>query len=137
MQNEDKKEFYAIVSMMGHQQLAGLVDEYTIGGCSFLRITIPETTRQPSWSRLFKDNAVYSIDPCTEEVAKWKAESLNVAPMTIWDANGMLQKELEKNGKVVVRKSDLPEGFLLPIALPEQTENEYEEGNGPYPHDDL
>ncbi|KAA6438844.1 hypothetical protein FEM33_15605 [Dyadobacter flavalbus] len=108
---EEKKEFWAIVSLLGHNQLAGFLDEYTMGGCSFLRLTVPETSKQPSWSRLFKDNAIYSIDPCTEAVAKWKAESLNIAPMTIWDANTMLEKNLALQGKVIVSKSELPEGF--------------------------
>lgn len=112
-QQDEKKEFWAIVSLMGHQQIAGFLDEYTMGGCSFLRITVPETTRQPAWTRLFKDNSIYSIDPCTEDVAKWKAESLNVAPIIVWDANSMLEKQLEKNGKVVVSKDAFPEGFLL------------------------
>jgi G3E family GTPase len=113
-QQEQKKEFWAIVSLMGHQQLAGHLDEFVMGGCSFLRLTVPETAKQPAWTRLFKDNSIYSIDPCTEPVARYKAETLNIAPMTVWDANSMLEKQLEKANKVVVNKADLPEGFLLP-----------------------
>lgn len=113
-QQEEKKEFWAIVSLMGHQQLAGFLDEYTMGGCNFLSLTVPETPKQPQWTRLFKDNSIYSIDPCTEEVAKWKAEQLEVAPITVWDASKMLKKELESSGKVIISKDQLPEGFLLP-----------------------
>lgn len=124
-QQEERKEFWAIVSLMGHQQLAGFLDEYTMGGCNFLRLTVPETPKQPQWTRLFKDNSIYSIDPCTEAVAKWKAERLNVAPVTVWDANDMLKKELENAGKVIISKDQLPEGFLLPKPAPAKNDDYY------------
>lgn len=123
-QQDEKKEFWAIVSLMGHQQLAGFLDEYTMGGCSFLRLTVPETAKQPQWSRLFKDNSIYAIDPCTEDVARWKAERLNVAPVTVWDAKDMLKKELESTGKVIIARDQLPEGFLLPEAAPAENSND-------------
>jgi len=126
-QQDEKKEFWAIVSLMGHQQLAGHLDEYTMGGCSFLRLTVPETTRQPSWTRLFKDNSIYSIDPCTESVARYKAETLNIAPMTVWDANSMLEKQLSKEGKVVVPINALPEGFKVEPEISDRGQYVYEQ----------
>jgi hypothetical protein len=125
-QQDEKKEFWAIVSLMGHQQLAGHLDEYTMGGCSFLRLTIPETSRQPTWTRLFKDNSIYSIDPCTESVARYKAETLNIAPMTVWDANSMLEKQLSKEGKIVVSINSLPEGFKVEPEVSDRGQYVYE-----------
>jgi len=112
---EEKKEFWCICSLLEHNQLAGFLSEYTMGGSSFLKLTVPETSKQPEWTRLFKDNSVYSIDPCTEEVARYRAEQINVSPMAIWDVNEMFYKELEKKGKVIISKTDLPEGFMLPV----------------------
>lgn len=124
-QQEEKKEFWAIVSLMGHQQLAGFLDEYTMGGCSFLRLTVPETPKQPQWTRLFKDNSIYAIDPCTEAVAKWKAERLDIAPIAVWDATDMLKKELEKSGKVIVSKDQLPDWFLLAEPAPANNNDDF------------
>lgn len=129
--NEEKKDFWCICSMMGHNQLAGFLSEFTMGGCSFLKLTIPETSRQPEWTRLFKDNSVYSIDPCTEEVARYRAEQINVAPMAVWDANDMLQKEITKQGKVILNKTDLPEGFMLPVVTEPTQPEPWEEDENP------
>ena len=118
MQNEEKKEFWAIVSLMGHTQLAGFLSEYTMGGCSFLKLTIPETSKQPEWTRLFKDNSVYSIDPVTEDIARYRAEGLNVSPLSIWEVNSIIAKQLVDNGAVIIKKSDLPEGFVIPSDQP-------------------
>ena len=109
---EEKPGFWAIVSMFGHQVLAGFVDEFTMGGSSFLRIAIPETARQQAWTRLFTDKSVYSMDPCDEANARYRAEQNNVSPMEMWDAKTFVFKELERSGKVIVLKEDLPEGFL-------------------------
>ncbi|MCE7039266.1 hypothetical protein [Dyadobacter sp. CY312] len=132
MQNEEKKEFWALISLMGHVTLAGHLSEYTMGGCSFLKLTVPETSKQPEWTRLFKDNSVYSIDPVTEEVARYKAERLDIAPMSIWEADTMLKKHLEATGKVIIRKSDLPESFALPESGTHNTEFNDDDDEGPF-----
>ena len=99
---------------MGHQQLAGYLSEYTMGGCSFLRLDVPETEHQPAFTKLFKDNAIYSIDPVDEETARYQAGILGRAPIEGWDFSKMLQKQIENRGQVPLNKKDLPEGFLLP-----------------------
>ncbi|GAB3164628.1 hypothetical protein [Telluribacter humicola] len=100
---------WAIVSMMGHQQIAGMLDEYQIGGQSFIRVTVPETSKQPSFTRLLTSNAVYSIDFCDEQTARWKAENLDAAPIASWDANQMIRQNLERTGQVIIKRSLLPE----------------------------
>jgi hypothetical protein len=118
MNLEDKKKaFWAIVGFTEHQQIAGFLDEYCIGGCDFLRITIPETTRQPSWSRLLKDNLIHSIDPCTEEIARRKAELLDIAPTAIGGVNPTPDKMRKKNSGVTVMEDTTPVRLILHSAV--------------------
>lgn len=85
---------WAIVELMGHQQIAGAVSEQQLGG-NFLRIDVPETTQQGAFSRLVNPNtAVYAINPVTEDVARLKAEQLQVKPLEPWDIQTMNNKLL-------------------------------------------
>lgn len=36
-----KFESWCIVELFGHQRIAGLVTEQTIGGCNFVRVDVP------------------------------------------------------------------------------------------------
>ncbi len=70
---------FAVVEIFGHQKLAGRVSEQVIAGQGFIRIDVPavpsfvEYGRQypeiPAYTRLFGPSAIYSITPCSEEVA--------------------------------------------------------------------
>ena len=48
MTDAGKKEFWAIVELMGHQRIAGKVSEETIGGAALLRVDVaPNATARP------------------------------------------------------------------------------------------
>nr|WP_293837748.1 hypothetical protein [uncultured Arsenicibacter sp.] len=94
---------WAIVELMGHQQISGQVSEYQLGG-NFLRIDVPETSRQGPFTRLVNPStAVYAINPVTEQVARMKAEQLQAKPIDSWDIQLMQQKLL---AQTVSRKDD-------------------------------
>ena len=38
----EKKDQWAIVELFGHQRIAGKISEHAVGGCSFVRIDVPE-----------------------------------------------------------------------------------------------
>ena len=65
---------WAIVELFGHQQIAGYLSEQTIGGTTFLRVDVPETSRAAAYTKLYGAGAIYAITPTTEELARAAAE---------------------------------------------------------------
>lgn len=89
---ENKFELNAIVELFGHQKMAGVVTEQTIGGASFIRIDVPETDQQPPFSRMLNPSAIYAINPVTEEVMLAMVERLQKKPIESWDIREMQKK---------------------------------------------
>lgn len=85
MSAEQESGFWALVELFGHQQIAGYVSSQTVGGQAFVRVDVPETTRQAPWSKLYGAGAIYAITPMAEDLVKRKADLLQVAPLTAWD----------------------------------------------------
>ena len=79
---ENKFELNEIVELFGHQRMAGVVTEQTIGGASFIRIDVPENDVQPSFTRMLNPSAIYAINPVTEEVMLQMADRLQKKPYT-------------------------------------------------------
>lgn len=77
-------DHWAIVEIFGHTRLAGRVQETTVGGCAFVRVDCPETSRHPAFSRLYGQGAIYSITLVSEEVARAAAEQLQERPLTVY-----------------------------------------------------
>lgn len=89
---DQKLELYAIVELFGHQRIAGKVTEQTVGSSTFIRIDVPETKTQPSFSRIVNPSAVYAINPVTEEVMLHMAEGIEQKPIEAWDLREMHKK---------------------------------------------
>lgn len=106
----EKFESWAIVELFGHNKIAGKCSEQNIAGANMLRIDVPETERNPAFTRLFGHSAIYSINPVTEEVAKHWAKMLKSAPLDIWD----VREFMEKN-KLALNKSESEDNEDLPI----------------------
>lgn len=90
-------DLFAIVELFGHQKIAGKVSEHSVGSATFIRIDVPETKSQPKFSRLVNPSAVYAINPTTEEVIEYMAESFAVKPIESWDFREMHKKLLQFN----------------------------------------
>jgi hypothetical protein len=93
MSNENSFDQWAVVELMGHQQIAGRVTEQSIGGAAFIRVDVPEQPARPkrqqwdsdqpiitAYSRFLSAASIYAINPCTEDVAKMAAERMRVRP---------------------------------------------------------
>ncbi|MCC8155426.1 MAG: hypothetical protein LIP01_15345 [Tannerellaceae bacterium] len=89
---EEKFELWCVVELFGHTRIAGKCTEQTIAGDNFLRVDVPETAKQPAFTRFLHHNAVYALNPVTEEVARGMAGQLECAPIEIWDARAILEK---------------------------------------------
>ena len=87
----ERFDSWAVVELFGHQKLAGRVAEQTIGGCSFLRLDVPEQkyTEQrgvddehgdisyrpvevtvPPYTKFLTQGAIYCMTPCSEDIAR-------------------------------------------------------------------
>jgi len=57
-----------------------------------LRVDVPETTKQPAFTRFFGSGAIYSINPMDENAVKLFAEKLEVTPIQSYDISELLKK---------------------------------------------
>ena len=92
METAEKFESWAILELFGHNQIAGKCTEQNIAGVNMLRIDVPETKRNPAFTRFLGSGAIYAINPVTEEMATQWANSLNVAPVQAWDIRQYVEK---------------------------------------------
>jgi hypothetical protein len=96
---ETKFENWAVVELFGHSKIAGLCSEQSIAGTTMLRVDVPETKMNPSFTRFLGGASIYAINPVTEDVVKFIAEQLNMKPIESWDINKFQQKALSQRGK--------------------------------------
>lgn len=89
---DNKFEAWAIIELFGHNKISGRVTETTIGGGSFIRVDVPETSKVPAWTRFLNPSAIYAINPVTEEVAVGYAGRLDSRPIDSWDAREVLKR---------------------------------------------
>ena len=84
---------WALVELMGHSRIAGRVTDATIGGATFIRVDVPETSGgQPSHTRYFSPAAIYGISPVTEEIARGLAEELDNRPFNVYELPRQLRE---------------------------------------------
>lgn len=87
--NEPKAfEAWGLLELFGHQRIAGLITEQTIGGVHFLRIDVPalpagaNSWEKPiqAYTRYFTQGAIYGMTPTSEEVARRLAADMRARP---------------------------------------------------------
>lgn len=94
---ETKQTFdaWCIVELFGHAKIAGRCTEQNVAGTNFLRVDVPETEKQPAFSRLFGSAAIYAINPVDETTAKIFAREINTGPITVWQGESFTSKFAE------------------------------------------
>lgn len=109
MSEQDKFDSWAVVELFGHQQIAGRVTEASIGGCSFLRVDVPDQPalpasgyyndrpEVPAYTRYFGQGAIYALNPCTEAAARSVAARIRVSPAIPYDPPKPAQPLLESS----------------------------------------
>lgn len=93
--------FWAILELFGHTKLAGHVSEYQFGGTSFVRVDVPETKTQPSFSKILNNGAIYAITPVDEQLSRLQAENIAARPLESYELSRMLEKKLQNDGMVL------------------------------------
>lgn len=111
----EKFDHWAIVDVMGHQRIAGRVREQTLGGQAFIRVDVPACGPVLPFTKLLGGASIYSISPCTEEVARMVAEQLHVQPITAYDLPSEIRERIQRPA------------LAAPAAVPEY--QEYDDGD--------
>jgi hypothetical protein len=94
MTDQDSFQQWGQIELFGHQRIAGLVSEQTIGGCAFIRVDVPAVDGASGFTKLFGQGAIYAITFVTEEVARLAAKAYRVAPINPYDIPELRQLRL-------------------------------------------
>lgn len=89
-------ESWAILEIMGHRKLAGRVTEEVIAGSALIRIDVPpvddregaygqQLPARPQFTQYFNSSSLFSLTPCTEEVARQAADEFRDYPVELVD----------------------------------------------------
>lgn len=69
-QTQERFETWAILELMGHQKMAGLVTEANVAGKGFLRIDVYDAPgNEVLFTRMVNPDSVYAINPVEREIA--------------------------------------------------------------------
>lgn len=93
---EEKQLYWAILELFGHSTIAGQVTERNYGSITFLQVEVPETDKQPAYTRLINPQAVYAINPVDEQTARRRAGHLNKTPITEWEIGQAVEKHMKQ-----------------------------------------
>jgi hypothetical protein len=79
-------EGWAIVELMGHRRLGGVVSEEVVAGVPMLRIDVP-AVGGAGWSatQYYGGGAIYALTPTTEVMARAVAATNQPAPVQRWE----------------------------------------------------
>ena len=85
MEEEKKQDQWAVVELFGHQKIAGLLTEATIGGCSFVRVDVPAIGDAAGFTKLYGNGAIYAISFVSEDIARRAASYYEVKPVQSYE----------------------------------------------------
>ena len=92
--SEEKFDLWCMVELFGHNKIAGKCTEQNIAGVNMLRVDVPETDKQPAFTKFYNGTAIYAINPITEEVATDIANKLSNAPITVYEVRNMIERNV-------------------------------------------
>lgn len=76
---------WGLLELMGRQRVAGELSESTIGGCSFIRVDVPQVGDIAAHTRYFTSSAIYGMTPLAESTARKLANYLQSAPVNAYE----------------------------------------------------
>lgn len=94
--HQEAFEGWAILELMGHRRLGGLVRGQEIAGKGFIRIDIPGNGEHDGATQFYNPDSLYALTPTTEEIARRIAEAAPM-PVTRWELRA-LESPLSVNG---------------------------------------
>lgn len=87
---EQSFDQWCIVELFGHVRLAGKVTEASIGGCSLIRLDIPDAQGNTTMTRFFGNGAIYSLTPVSKEIALAVAAHSEPQPISVYELKRLM-----------------------------------------------
>jgi hypothetical protein len=87
-------EGWAVIELMGHRKLAGMVREVTIAGAGFLRLDVPGEGDKGT-TQFYPPTSVYCLTPTTEEIARAVARNQQPAPVQRYELRALPARDAE------------------------------------------
>lgn len=127
---------WAIVELMGHKVVAGLVQKSEMLGKAMMRIDVPETDDYPQHTQFYGDAAIYSVTFVSEEVAKLTAQKLSNNPVAVYVPELVTRERFDEFANEAERREALLQNEVrrlsnalrleaeLKTALPERAGND-------------
>ena len=75
---------WAILELMGHKTVAGLLSNQGIYGTGLLRMDVPATTTVPAFTQYYSAQAVYCITLVSEAIARHAAAQLETSALPVY-----------------------------------------------------
>lgn len=119
MSNENAGQ-YAIVELMGHKVVAGLVSKSEMLGKPMLRVDVPATSAYPEFTQFYGDDAIYCVTFVSEEVARLTAEQSKVNPVSVYVPD-LITKE--KHSKIIAQYEQQIERLSRGLPEPSSARN--------------
>lgn len=92
MTNETTKfEHWALVEIMGHQRIAGLVSEVSVAGKGFIRVDVPNQNGEIIFTRFYSPDAIYCVSPTDKQIAIGLAVKCASRPVSIYDLARLIE----------------------------------------------
>ena len=79
------RETWAVVEVMGHSRYAGRVSQHTALGGAMIRVEVPAVDGIPAFEKLLSPQSIFAITPCTEALATECAKRFRSRPFTLLD----------------------------------------------------
>lgn len=78
--SEDTFKGWAVVELLGHRKLAGLVSEQVVAGKALLRLDV-YTENQPVVTQFYNPDSLYCLTPADEALCRKLSERYRPAPV--------------------------------------------------------
>ena len=102
-----KFEHWALVELMGHQRIAGLVSEVNLAGRGFIRVDVPNQTGEILFSRFYSPDAIYCVSPTDRQIAIGLAIKCASRPVSIYDLSNLIADKKVNEGEETYEQADL------------------------------
>lgn len=86
---EARFESWAIVELMGHRKIAGLVTEKIVAGVPLLRIDVPAVGESKGLTQFYGAQSIYCMTPTTKEICERFAAMRQEAPVSVYELKAL------------------------------------------------
>jgi len=87
---------WAIVELMGHKVVAGLVSKSEMLGAPLLRVDVPATSAYPEFTQQYGPSSIYCVTFVSEEVARRAAEANKTNPVSVYVPDLITREQLDE-----------------------------------------